>query len=281
MAVLQQNTSESILSAASIERQRPAYNVRFARHEEEIRAALRLRFEVFNLELNEGLASAHATGMDEDEFDEVCDHLIVVEDVSQSVVGTYRMQTGTTAGLHLGYYSAREFDFTPFEPFRDSLVELGRACVHRNHRSMTVISMLWREIVRYALEHKACYLIGCSSLTSQNPAHGQALYNRFASEGYLSDPGFRTVPLPAFALEPVEPLADCPPPPKLLRAYLGIGAKICSTPAIDRAFGTIDFLTMIDCLNTAPTARERFVVRPHAGNGIPGAAPGIGSVFPR
>jgi len=243
-----------------------SYAVRFAASQEEIRKALRLRYEVFNLELQEGLASAHATGMDEDEFDEVCDHLIVVEESSDAVVGTYRMQTGTMAGLHLGYYSACEFDFTPFEPFRDSLVELGRACVHRDHRSIAVISMLWREIVRYALDRNARYLIGCSSLTSQDPAHGRAFYNRFAAEGHLSDPEFRTVPLPAFELDQVEPLADCPPPPKLLRAYLGIGAKICSTPAIDRAFGTIDFLTMIDCFNADPAAKDRFVERPNAGS---------------
>jgi putative hemolysin len=264
MAVLPQNSSETTLSTVPSERQRPVYTVRFARNDEEIRAALRLRFEVFNLELNEGLASAHATGMDEDEFDEFCDHLIVVEEGSGAVVGTYRMQTGTMAGLHLGYYSACEFDFTPFEPFRDSLVELGRACVHRDHRSIAVISMLWREIVRYALDRNARYLIGCSSLTSQDPAHGRALYNRFVSEGHLSDPAFRTVPLPSFELDPVEPLPDCPPPPKLLRAYLGIGAKICATPAIDRAFGTIDFLTMIDCFHADPTAKDRFIERPNA-----------------
>jgi putative hemolysin len=266
MAVLPQNSSETTLSTVPVDRQKPVYTVRFARNDEEIRAALRLRFEVFNLELNEGLASAHATGMDEDEFDEVCDHLIVVEEGSGAVVGTYRMQTGTMAGLHLGYYSACEFDFTPFEPFRDSLVELGRACVHRDHRSIAVISMLWREIVRYALDRNARYLIGCSSLTSQDPAHGRALYNRFAAEGHLADSKFRTVPLPAFELAQVEPLADCPPPPKLLRAYLGIGAKICSTPAIDRAFGTIDFLTMIDCFNADPAAKDRFVERPNGGN---------------
>jgi putative hemolysin len=266
MAVLQQNIHASIIAPTGTERKRAAYAVRFARNEEEIRAALRLRFEVFNLELNEGLASAHATGMDEDEFDAVCDHLIVVEEGSGAVVGTYRMQTGTMAGLHLGYYSACEFDFTPLEPFRDSLVELGRACVHRDHRSIAVISMLWREIVRYALDGNARYLIGCSSLTSQDPAHGRALYSRFVAEGHLSDPEFRTVPLPAFELDQVEPLADCPPPPKLLRAYLGIGAKICSTPAIDRAFGTIDFLTMIDCFHAEPAAKDRFVERPNAGN---------------
>jgi putative hemolysin len=125
-----------------------SYAVRFARTDEEIRAALRLRFEVFNLELNEGLAASHATGMDEDEFDEVCDHLIVTKERTGEVVGTYRMQTGSMAGLNLGYYSACEFDLTPFEPVRGSLVELGRACVHRDHRSIAVISMLWKEIVR-------------------------------------------------------------------------------------------------------------------------------------
>lgn len=241
MAVLQQSTPSSTRTAAAAARRKPAYVVRFARDEGEIRAALRLRYEVFNLELNEGLASAHAMGMDEDEFDEVCDHLIVLEEDSGTVVGTYRMQTGTMAGLHLGYYSACEFDFNPFEPFRDYLLELGRACVHRDHRTIAVISMLWREIVRYALDRNARYLIGCSSLTSQDPAHGWALYNRFAADGHLSDPQFRTVPHPAFQLESVKPLAECPPPPKLLRAYLGIGARICSIPAIDRPSAPLIF----------------------------------------
>ena len=222
-----------------------------------------LRFEVFNLELNEGLASSHATGLDEDEFDDVCDHLIVLEENSGSVVGTYRMQTGSSAGRHLGYYGAGEFDFGPYEPIRDSLVELGRACVHKEHRSIVVISMLWKEIVRYALDQNARYLIGCSSLTSQDPAHGQAIYQRFIREGHIAAPEFVTNPLPAFCLEDVEPMVDCPPPPKLLRAYLGVGAKICSTPAIDRAFGTIDFLTMIDCFNADAIATERFLERPN------------------
>ena len=242
---------------------RPSYKVRFAETSEEIRAALALRFEVFNLELNEGLASSHATGLDEDEFDDVCDHLIVLEENSGSVVGTYRMQTGASAGRHLGYYGAGEFDFGPYEPIRDSLVELGRACVHKDHRSIVVISMLWKEIVRYALDQNARYLIGCSSLTSQDPAHGRAIYQRFIKEGHLARPEFLTNPLPAFRLEDVEPIVDCPPPPKLLRAYLGVGAKICSTPAIDRAFGTIDFLTMIDCFNADAIATERFLERPN------------------
>lgn len=268
MAVMTPQSDAEILREVPAERPRPSYAVRFARTKEEVLSALRLRFEVFNLELNEGLASAHATGLDEDAFDEICDHLIVVEQNSGAVVGTYRMQTGTTAGENLGYYGACEFDFSPYEPVRDQIVELGRACVHKDHRSIAVISMLWKEIVRYALDNGARYLIGCSSLTSQDPAHGRALYARFEAEGNLAAEAFRTVPLPGFELEEVEPLAICPPPPKLLRAYLGVGAKICSTPAIDREFGTIDFLTMIDCYNADETATGRFVERPNGLKGI-------------
>ena len=256
-------TYASPIAAQLASGERPRYSIRFALNNEELRAALSLRFQVFNLELNEGLASSHATGLDEDEFDEVCDHLIVIEEHSDTVVGTYRMQTGTSAARHLGYYGAGEFDFSPYEPIRDSLVELGRACVHKDHRSIAVISLLWKEIVRYALDRNARYLIGCSSLTSQDPAYGQAIYQRFIKEGHLAQPEFLTNPLPAFRLEDVGPMDDCPPPPKLLRAYLGVGAKICSTPAIDRAFGTIDFLTMIDCFNADAIATERFLERPN------------------
>jgi hypothetical protein len=241
------------------------YAVRFASGREEIRAALRLRFEVFNLEMNEGLRSSHEAGVDEDEYDAVCDHLIILEENSGVIVGTYRMQSGAMAAGNLGYYSAREFDFSPFESIRGSLIELGRACVHRDHRSIIVISMLWKEIVRYVLKNNARYMIGCSSLTSQDPALGHAMYRKLAKEGALADASFLTKPLPHFALPLAEPLEPCPPPPKLLRAYLGVGAKICGEPAIDREFGTIDFLTMLDCRHGSPIATERFLERP---NGI-------------
>jgi putative hemolysin len=241
------------------------YKVRFAESPKELRDALRLRYEVFNLEMNEGLASSHAAGIDEDEFDAVCDHLLIVEENSGGVVGTYRMQSGAMAGKNIGFYSAREFDFLPFEPFHEQFVELGRACVHRDHRSIIVISLLWKEIVRYVLKHNARYMIGCSSLTSLDPALGHAMYRKFAKDGLLAVPPFVTKPLPTFALPPSEPLSPCPPPPKLLRAYLGVGAKICGEPAIDREFGTIDFLTILDCQNGSTIATERFLERP---NGI-------------
>src|SRR5271155_322799 len=106
------------------------YATRLARQMSEVRAAQTLRFQVFNLELNEGLEQSYATGLDEDPFDAVCDHLVVEHLPSATIVGTYRLQTGQNAAAHLGYYCAQEFAFAVFEHLRAEMIELGRACVH-------------------------------------------------------------------------------------------------------------------------------------------------------
>jgi putative hemolysin len=228
------------------------YRVRLATTGADLKAAQRLRFTVFNLELREGLDSAYASGRDEDRFDPHCDHLLVEDVATGDVVGTYRLQTGQLAAVNLGYYSAQEFDFAPYEPIRCELVELGRACVHRAHRRMSVVNLLWRGIVRYAVDRKARYLIGCSSLTSQSAGAGWALYCRLREE-HLAPERFRTTPLPEFALPDPEGPTPAEPAPRLLRAYLSLGAKVCGPPAIDREFKTIDFLTLLD-LQALPSA---------------------------
>src|SRR5436309_15397600 len=91
------------------------YSIRLARNAEDVTAAQALRFQVFNIELNEGLAESFATGLDQDPFDDVCDHLLVEEAASHEIVGTYRLQTGLRAKQLLGYYSEQEFDFAPYE----------------------------------------------------------------------------------------------------------------------------------------------------------------------
>lgn len=224
----------------------------------DIELAQRLRFEVFNIELDEGLRESYATGLDRDAFDDVCDHLLVEESASGTVVGTYRLQTGTTALAHRGYYSEQEFDFRPYEPARAEIVELGRACVHADHRNFTVLSLLWKGIASYARERSARYLIGCSSLTSQDPRDGAAMFRQLA-KNHLAEPGWQTVPQPVYLC----PLAECaePPPriPKLLAAYLSIGARICGPPAIDREFKTIDFLTVMDLQTLPPHVVQRYL----------------------
>jgi len=234
------------------------YVVRLARDAADVRAAQVLRFAVFNLELGEGLDHAFATGLDADPFDAVCDHLVVEHATDGQIVGTYRLQTGAMAAANRGYYSAQEFDFAPFEKVRGAMIELGRACVERTHRNLHVLGLLWKGIADYAREHGGRYLCGCSSLTSQDPAVGAAAYTDLCRK-HLVRPEFRTRPRPEFECS-LARLAEHPPPiPKLLRAYLSVGAKICGPPALDREFKTIDFLTLLDLDQLPATARLRFL----------------------
>ena len=235
--------------------------MRLARSAEDVLRAQRLRFEVFNLELNEGLVESHFTGLDVDPFDRVCDHLIVEDVASGKVVGTYRLQTGEVAAANIGYYCEREFCFEPYEGYRSQIIELGRACVHADHRNFGLLQMLWRGIAQYAVARRARFLVGCSSLTSQDPIEGAAMYQRLRAES-LVKPAWRTIPRPDFAFSVEIPTPKAPPPPKLLRAYLALGAKICGPPALDREFGTIDFLTLLD-LHALP-----MIVRAHFFGGL-------------
>jgi putative hemolysin len=232
--------------------------MRLARSPAEIQAAQALRFQVFNLELNEGLAHSYATGLDADHFDDVCDHLIVLHVSTGEIVGTYRLQTGASAAKNLGYYCAQEFQFDVFEPFRGQIVELGRACVHRQHRNLFVLGLLWKGIGDYACERGCRYLIGCSSLTSQEPAAGASAFTELC-RNHLVAPAWRTFPLPSHEC-PLDAVTEEPVSiPKLLRAYLTVGAKICGPPALDCQFKTIDFLTMLDLEELSQAARERFI----------------------
>ena len=233
------------------------YRLRLSRADADIKAAQALRFLVFNLELNEGLDQSYTTLRDADAFDPICDHLLVEDYRSSDVVGTYRLQTGATAAANLGYYSALEFDFTPYEPHRAQMIELGRACVHRDHRNLAVLGMLWRGIIEYARNHGARYMVGCSSLTSQDPAEGAAAFFELSGR-HLIEPSLRTFPLPKFRCD-MEQLAPAVPKiPKLLRAYLSLGAAICGPPAIDREFKTIDFLTWMD-IEALPASARRMI----------------------
>jgi len=232
------------------------YEVSLAATLEEVRRCQRLRYQVFNEELGEGLEGSPALGLDQDSFDVICDHLLVREILTGEVVGTYRMQTGYRARGNSGYYSEEFFEFGPYEGLRAELLELGRACVHRDHRDTGVLNLLWKGIFRYAQESGARYLVGCSSLASQDPAEGLALYRRLAPK-HLAPPGLRTVPRPGHAV----PGSDTPAPamdaPRLLRAYLDLSAKICGPPAIDREFKTIDFLTLLDLQGIPEALRRR------------------------
>jgi putative hemolysin len=216
----------------------------------------RLRYLVFNCELGEGLDSSAKNGLDRDRYDFICDHLMVRDTSSGKLVGTYRMQSGFRAKGNLGYYSEQFFDFTPFEGIREKVLELGRACVHTEYRNTAVLHMLWKGIARYALSCGARYLLGCSSVTSQDEYEGMALYEELR-EKYLIPPALRTKPRPECACRAGHKTTAAPVIPRLFRAYLDVSARLCGPPAIDREFKTIDFLTLIDLQHIPDRVRTR------------------------
>jgi putative hemolysin len=225
------------------------YALRFAQNARDLDAVCRLRFEVYNLELNEGLDASYRTHRDIDEFDAQCHHLMVEKRATGEVVGTYRIQTGSMASLRSGFYSAQEFDLSGFpEEFTNGCVEVGRACIHRAHRNGRVLQMLWKGLARYMDWNGKRYLFGCCSLTSQDPAEGLALYRHLAALEHLHGT-LRAYPMPAYACEAgsVAVLeAARPEIPRLFQGYLNLGGMVCGEPALDRHFKTIDFLVMVD-----------------------------------
>jgi putative hemolysin len=227
------------------------YEVRFARSAEELDAVLRLRFEVFNLELGEGLDASFETGRDLDEFDPVCHHLVVSLRPAGEVVGTYRLQTSVMTAAHAhGFYSRTMFDLGGLPPaVLGGAIELGRACVAREHRNTQVLFLLWKGLALYVTSTRLRYLFGCCSLTSQDPREGRTVMAFLEARGHVH-PSIGVAPQPNVVCygEGMEPDPDYLKVklPKLFRIYLRHGAKVCSRPAIDRQFKTIDYLVLFD-----------------------------------
>ncbi len=226
------------------------YVVGFAHSDRCVDAALRLRYEVFNLELGEGLSESVTTGLDRDELDAQMTHLVLADAQSREIVGTYRMQTATHALAHLGLYSARQYDLTAFEPYIPKAVELGRACLAKNHRVLPAIMQLWLGIGAFMKQHDQWYLFGCSSLTSTDPDDGWRAMKTIREKGYLNPNLFLPACGPFACGDPQREfsadLGDELRLPKLFRTYMRLGCQVISEPSIDIEFGSIDFLILMD-----------------------------------
>jgi putative hemolysin len=250
-------TRHSARAAPSLELRQGRYRLRFARTPGDVDRALRLRFEVFNRELGEGLAESWRTQRDEDEFDAVCDHLLVEDAASGEVVGTYRMQTHALARAGRGFYSAREFalESLPAPLLRES-VELGRACIAKPHRNGRALLALWRGIAEYVRVTGQRFLFGCCSLASRDPLAGWALHAELGRAGALHET-LCLAARPEFACARSESLPGAPASPPLLDMYLRAGARVVSEPALDREFGTVDFLVLLDLADLAEGSLAR------------------------
>jgi putative hemolysin len=241
-----------------------SYRSRFARDAADVRSIQRLRFEVFNLELEEGLDESYRTGLDQDPYDAACHHIVVQHESSGATVGTYRLQTRDMARDGQGWYTASEFDLSRLsDAFFDAAVEAGRACVAREHRNGRVLNHLWRAIAAYLVHNHKRYLFGCCSLTSQDPHVAKATHDFLRSGDFVRDdlrirvlPDYRCYE-PGFAAA-VDTPVELPP---LFAGYLKLGAKIVGEPALDRQFKTIDFLALLDVADLDPHTYRTFFPR--------------------
>jgi putative hemolysin len=231
------------------------YRCRFAVDRHDLEALLRLRYRVFNLELEEGLDSSHDSGMDLDRYDEHCHHLIVEYKPTAEVVGTYRLQTHSMAEAGAGFYSADEFHLDRWPAgLLELSTECGRACIERDHRARSVLLLLWKGLGAYVLHNQSRYFFGCCSLTSQDPQEAARTLEYLRQKGHLH---------PELDLQPRAEY-DCGEQdqpvdgwqgvrlPTLFRTYLRYGAKIVGRPALDRHFKTIDYLALMDLQSLDP-----------------------------
>jgi putative hemolysin len=240
--------STDVLSLPNSEDDR--YITGFASSDRCVEEVLRLRYEVFNLELGEGLSGSAATGLDRDEFDEQMTHVVLLDRKTGRVVGTYRVQTVLHGLAQRGVYSASEYDIEPLSPYFGEMVELGRACLAAEHRTFPALVSIWLGIGAFMNLTAQRYLFGCCSLTTQDPDDGWRALKTIRKGGYLHD----SLYLRANAgyscghssREHSPELGSALALPKLFKTYMRLGVKVISEPAIDRRFGTVDFLVMLD-----------------------------------
>lgn len=230
--------------------------VSLARSEMEILEAQKLRYSIFAEEMGAQLNSAES-GIDADDYDGYCDHLLVRDLQSGEVVGTYRMLPPRAAQAIGSYYSDREFDLSRLAALRSSMVELGRSCIHADYRTGAVITLLWSGLARYLITGGYTHLVGCASISMADGGHGAAsLYFDLARE-YLSPPEYRVFPRCALPLS----LADRSKPelPPLIKGYLRMGAYVCGEPAWDADFNTADLLMLLPMSRLNPRYAKHYL----------------------
>ena len=249
--------SQPELARPIIKSKRPSLVLGWAKSADEVREAQRLRFKVFAEEMGANLPNS-AEGLDVDEFDPYCDHLIIRDQATLRVVGTYRVLPPHKAQEIGKLYSDSEFDLSRLNHLRPKMVEVGRSCVHQDYRSGSVIMALWSGLAEYMLKNEYEIMLGCASIPMSDGGHFAAsLYNGLNSDQIapIENHGFPKVPLP---LSRLNGGLDVEAPP-LIKGYLKLGAKICSAPAWDPDFNTADLLTMLRLSDINPRYAKHFL----------------------
>ena len=232
--------------------------VRLAMDDTEIAAAQRLRYQVFFEEMGaQATPELAQLGLDVDEYDSICDHLLVIDNqlpAEEAVVGTYRMLREEVANQNNGFYSAMEYDISALFAGRDEatirdqgqFIEVGRSCVHADYRTNATIQYLWRGLASYVREHNASYIFGCASLEGTDP-RDHALALSYLHHNFLTPDELRVTAVPdrhvQMDMMPASDISDrdairvLPP---LIKGYLRVGCYIGDGAVVDEEFGTTD-----------------------------------------
>lgn len=225
---------------------------------ESIRAAQMLRYRVFAEEMGARL-NARTPGIDQDFFDSYCDHLLVRDEQSGEIVGTYRILPPHQARKVGSYYSETEFDLTRLQHLRHKMVELGRSCVHPDYRSGTTIALLWAGLAEYMHKHGYEYLIGCVSVSLRDGGQlATALRHHMLDKAHapIEWRVFPRHPLNLLTGKPELKTGEIPP---LVKGYLRAGAMVCGEPAWDPDFNTADFLMILPMSKLNPRYARHFL----------------------
>ncbi|MET9894228.1 GNAT family N-acyltransferase [Streptomyces sp. NPDC006465] len=233
------------------------YTVTLARDEADVRAAQRLRHDVFAGEMG-ALLNTPQPGLDIDAFDAYCDHLLVRDTETGQVVGTYRLLPPERAAIAGRLYSESEFDLGPLTGIRSGLVEVGRSCVHPDHRDGAVIGLIWAGIARYMVDGGHEWLAGCCSIPlADGGTLAAGTWDRVRAK-HLAPEEFRVRPLLPWRTEGVARPGRTELPP-LLRGYLRLGAWVCGEPAHDVDFGVADMYVLLSMSRVNPRYLRHFL----------------------
>lgn len=230
--------------------------VRLARTVEEIDWAQALRYRVFYGEMAaKPTPEMEARGRDFDRFDDVADHLLVLDHKRgggpESIVGTYRLIRRSAAAAAGRFYSDDEYDISPLVDFPGEVLELGRSCVDRDYRTRGPMQLLWAGIAEYVSQRDIKLMFGCASLPGTDPA-ALAVPLSYLAHAHLAPPELRAraLPhryvdmriLPAEAVNTRAALHDLPP---LIKGYLRLGGFVGDGAVIDHEFNTTDVCVVV------------------------------------
>ncbi len=250
---------------AEAERMASGTVVSWARHLDEVREAQQLRYQVFAQEMGAVLPKT-VPGHDVDLFDDFCEHLLVRDAGTQQVIGTYRVLTPAQAKRVGSFYSDTEFDLTRLRALRDRMVELGRSCVHPDHRTGGVIMALWGALADFMVRNKLDTMIGCASIPMQHQGpqgmvgggHAAASIWQKLKHTHMASVEFHVRPRLPLPVDRLDTTLDVEPP-ALIKGYLRLGAKILGAPAWDPDFNAADLPMIMRIADLPPRYRKHFL----------------------